>query len=263
MPTTVLSIPYKKNVDLIISPDELKDRYFFGIDLTDSNGNLISDQSLEFYIKAATLEWENYLNLKLKKQAYRENLTFRHKDWVEWGYLPATYPVVQPLSAQGYLNTTLQVDYPKQWLSAKSQSEEGSYDRNIHLVPIHGSANALSNNVVFIGISPHVGYFGSSNIPNYWDVKYITGFNKVPEDILNGVGKLAAINIFHELGDIIVGAGIASKSIGIDGLSQSISTTSSATNAGYGARIIGYLKDLEKAAPILKGKYTGILFGSA
>jgi len=71
------------------------------------------------------------------------------------------------------------------------------------------------------------------------------------------IGKLAAINIFHQLGDIILGAGIASQSLGIDGLSQSISTTSSATNAGYGARITGYLADLKQARVDLKNKYDG------
>ena len=54
------------------------------------------------------------------------------------------------------------------------------------------------------------------------------------------------------------GAGIASYSLGIDGLSQSISSTSSATNAGYGARILGYVDDLKKVLPILISKYGGM-----
>ena len=71
------------------------------------------------------------------------------------------------------------------------------------------------------------------------------------------IGKTAAINIFHIAGDLILGAGIASFSLGVDGLSQSISSTSSATNAGYGARILGYQDDIKKMMPILQAKYGG------
>jgi hypothetical protein len=59
-------------------------------------------------------------------------------------------------------------------------------------------------------------------------------------------------------GDLIAGAGIATKSLSMDGLSQSISTTASATNAGYGARILQYNKHIEESMKTLKAYYTGI-----
>lgn len=59
----------------------------------------------------------------------------------------------------------------------------------------------------------------------------------MPMDLINLTGKLATFGPLGIAGDLILGAGIAAQSIGVDGLSQSISSTSSATNAGYGARI--------------------------
>jgi len=60
------------------------------------------------------------------------------------------------------------------------------------------------------------------------------------------------------LGDLISGAGIAAKSLSIDGLSQSISTTSSATNSGYGARILSYQKRITKELKTIRSFYKGV-----
>jgi len=264
MPTLTLKVKYDVNSGLVFSPEEIKSRYFLGIPVTDANGNPMSDEDINFFIEAAQTDMENFLVLKLKKQVYEENRDWDLDRWKQWGYIPATYQVVTPFRVQGFLNTTLQIDYPPEWLSSKETSGGIKYHRTINLVPIHGSANSLSSNVVYTGIAPYVGYFGNKQIPNYWVIRYLTGWDAIPADILDAIGKLTAISIFHQLGDLIVGAGIASKSIGIDGLSQSISTTSSATNAGYGARILGYLKDLDRVLPQLQQTYKGVLtFASA
>lgn len=261
MSIQTLNIKYSKNSGRVFSADEIRSLYFFGIPLTNpETGDQMQDDVIEFYIETVQQEMEDFLNLKFVKQIYTENRNFKRTDWIEWGHLNTTFPVVKPLSLQGFLNTTLQVDYPGEWLSSKQSSDNRLYYRKINLVPIHGSANSLSSNVVYAGVAPHVGYFGQSNLPNYWEIKYVTGWDTIPKNIMDVIGKMVAINIFHQLGDIIVGAGIASKSIGIDGLSQSISTTASATNAGYGARILGYLKDLERTLPMLRNTYNKIQF---
>ena len=117
-----------------------------------------------------------------------------------------------------------------------------------------GNASGITFNGVF---GANLIWRSRSYIPNYWRVRYLTGFTEIPADLLNIIGKVASINVFHIAGDLILGAGIASFSLGIDGLSQSISSTSSATNAGYGARVIAYQEDVKKLMPILKAKYGG------
>ncbi len=69
---------------------------------------------------------------------------------------------------------------------------------------------------------------------------------------------MASLYVLNPAGDLIAGAGIASKSIGIDALHQSINTTSSATNAGYGARIIQYQKDLKPLLKEIRSEYHGV-----
>lgn len=255
MPQLNYSIKFNKS-PLPLSASDIVDQYFFGIPIIDQSGNSMDEDKLNFYIESAVADVEGILNLKLSKQIVEENLSYFNSDYKSWGYIPTSFPVLEALSMTGFLGNIEQIAFPKDWLSIKKTTDPTGVHRSIQLVPTAGAAQHSS--VVYSGITPHLGWFGQKTIPNYWTVRYCTSFEKIPSDILDVVGKLAAINIFHQLGDIILGAGIASQSIGIDGLSQSISTTSSATNAGYGARVTGYLSDLKLAVPKLRAKYNSI-----
>jgi hypothetical protein len=260
MPSLTFSIQYQKNTGLVLSATELEELYFFGIPIVDQFGNKISPETITFYIEAAQKEIENYLSIKIIRQCVMESRDYYYDDWVQWGYIPSTYPVVKPLSLKGYANSSLQLEYPQQWLSSKRQTpDEDLYYRTISLVPVSGSGATIVTGV--IGLAPYVGFWGNKIVPNYWELTYITGFNKVPKDIIDAMGKLAAMNLFIILGEIVLGPGIASKSIGIDGLSQSVSSTASAMYSAFSARIEQYTKDLERMKPAMKSRYLGIVFG--
>lgn len=253
MASLTFKIEFSKNEGLVMSPSELLSTYFFGIDIRDSQGNNIPRETIKTYIEAAQDEVEEYFNLKFKPQIIEEEKSFYLNDFHKWSYIRTTYLVRKAFAVSGLLNSIPQIEYPSEWLSIKESNLE-DYHRQIHIIPNQGG-NATISGVVFSGNAPYLGIRASQNIPNYWRCCYATGFTNVPKALLNFVGKLAAINIFHIAGDLILGAGIASTSLGIDGLSQSISTTSSATNAGYGARVTGYLEDLKVGLKKLESKY--------
>ena len=100
-----LTISYAKNTGLVLNASELKQLYFTGIKLEDQYQNPISNETIEFYIEAAQKELEDYLSIKLTRQAYQENRDYMFDDWIQWGYIPTTYPVVSPISLKGFLNT--------------------------------------------------------------------------------------------------------------------------------------------------------------
>lgn len=257
MPQVKYDINFERS-NLSISASDLVSRYFFGIPLVDPSGNSMSEKQINFYTEAAQTEMEGYLNIKLPKQVVEETISYMRDEYLSWGHIPVSYQVNEPISLNGVLGTIEQVTYPPEWLSAKKSSEPSDVHRQVFLVPTTGKAT--TNSVVYGGISPHVGWFGSKIIPNYWTIRYCTGYDVIPADILDAVGKIAAFNVFNILGDLQIGVGIASTSIGIDGLSQSISTTSSATNATFGARIIQFQKELKISLPKLKAKYGGYQF---
>ena len=121
-----------------------------------------------------------------------------------------------------------------------------------------GTAVATANaEVILSGLTTQLGSQHFLMIPDYWDFQYITGFDldHLPMDLINIMGMMACFGPLGIAGDLILGAGIAAQSLGIDGLSQSISSTASATNSGYGARIIQYQKNIAETVKKIKLVY--------
>ncbi len=126
MPSITLTSLFAKNSDLVISPAELKRNYLYGLSLNSSFANKInlqfSDTDIEFHIRAAQKEIENYLALKLQQTIFYENIDFDNEEWRAWGYVHCTYDVTYALRLEGFLNTTKMATYPAEWLSSKIDS---------------------------------------------------------------------------------------------------------------------------------------------
>lgn len=91
--------------------------------------------------------------------------------------------------------------------------------------------------------------------PNTGDMVIGYVLHTVDPLLIKCIGLLAAMAPLDIAGDLIAGAGVGQFSVGVDGLSQSIATTASATSAGYGARIISYQKQLKDTMAALRAKY--------
>lgn len=258
-----LKSSYKKNGELPFSVGDLKDRYFFGIAIKDPDGNLLSDESIEFYIKNAVKQLETDLDIKINLQVIEETKHFNWENYTNWTYVRASYPVNCVESLNGFVGQVRQVIFPPDWISINKSNDTDVRHRTVNIVPTTNQSGQVTQSVVYAGIYPQLGYFGNRNIPNYWVLTYATGFRELPSDLAQVIGMKAAIPIFDLLGDLVIGAGIASQSLGIDGLSQSVSTTSSAENSAYSARIKSYQATIKEMMPHLKKKYTGFVFGAA
>lgn len=256
-----LTMKYRKNEGLLLSPTEMFSLYLYGIKIQAGDGTAFSTESMRFYIQAAQQEIENFFNLKLVYQFIAlEKLTFYRADyWQSFPILFTNYPVNKPISLTGRFNQLEQISYPTQWLT-NTQNSYGQYKRRVSIVPT-GTAVATANaEVILSGLTTQLGSQHFLMIPDYWDLQYITGFklDQMPMDLINLTGKLASFGPLGIAGDLILGAGIASQSLGVDGLSQSISSTSSATNAGYGARLVKYEREIKETIPRIKLVYDEI-----
>ena len=262
MPSLNLKIQYSKNTGAVISPSELRERYLFGIPVCNGNGGKMSNSALEQHILAAQTQVENLFSIKLNKQVIEENRDFIRQEFMSWGYIRTMYPIVYIDNLEGWINEVCQITYPKEWLSIKKQEDIAVY-RNLYLIPNTGSRNGATmtqNSLIYNGISPHLGWFGQSYIPNYWRPRYVTGWDKVPADLLDFIAKIASCNILGVLGDILYGVGITSLQVSLDGVSQSTPLTRSAQGGLFAGRIKEYKDDIERMLPILKSKYRGISF---
>lgn len=90
--------------------------------------------------------------------------------------------------------------------------------------------------------------FGVPYAPSMMKVVYHSGMDGLAggldASIVRAIGLFAAIHPFNILGDIVIGAGIASSSLSFDGISRSVNTTASAENSAFSSRIIMHRKEL-------------------
>lgn len=255
-----LESSFNINGGMCMSVSYLRNLYMWGVKCQNADGTELPDEIYEFYIKAAQKELEDILNIKLSPQVIVETRDYNYQDYCTYGFMRCSYPVCKAFYLKGKFGEAEQIVYPKEWLSVKRSNEvPETFYRNLYLIPNQGGyQNGSASGVTFNGIfGSNLLWRSRTHIPNYWEIRYLTGFTEIPADLLNVIGMTAAINVFHIAGDLILGAGIASFSLGVDGLSQSISSTSSATNAGYGARVLGYSDKIKQILPILQAKYGG------
>lgn len=257
-----LDIQYLKNGEVILSPSELFTQYFYGINIESASGNTLSDIVIRTYLKAAQKEVENYFGIRFLVRLVTEKQTF-YKDEYYNGFpmISTDFPAKRSRALIGVLGATEQIIYPEAWLSAR-ESSEGDIHRNISIVPT-GSTAEGSGEVIFTGVTSQVGLRSFRQVPHYWTVQYDTGFDKLPFDLLNLVGMMASIPLLAIAGDLVFSSpGLASTSLSIDGLSQSLSSTASATFSAFSARILDYRKSIKETVARVSSFYKRFRFTS-
>lgn len=261
MGTLTLKIKYGVNDGLILSPSELIEGYLFGIPLCYKDGRELTQHTIKQKLQIAQEQLEKYLTIKFMRQIVTDNVDFIRNEWGAWSYIKCSYLVREALQMQGFINTTMQIQYPLEWVSITQNAEDYRMGRNIHIVPAGSSSPVTTNAIIFNGITPNLGFLGLQNIPNYWKIKYCTGFTKMPMDLLDIVGKLASIQLLALLGDVLLGIGATSQSLSVDGLSQSTSLSRSGQSGLFGGRIKQYGDELKADLLQARNNYIGISFG--
>ena len=92
--------------------------------------------------------------------------------------------------------------------------------------------------------------YGEQTLRNYYfyAVDYEAGFetsDDIPDDLRQIIGKACAISLLNIIGDGLM-SGFSSSSLSMDGISESFSSTQSATSAYFGARIAVYQKEVQE-----------------
>ena len=144
------------------------------------------------------------------------------------------------------------VEYPKEWYVLEKESSQ------IQLSPVEGTFNGL---IVTNGGSYVPLLFGTKEYwPHLFEIEYRAGFcdDQIPVILNEIIGLEAAMGIFEILGDIVLGPGVASESVNLDGAGVSKNLTSSAMYSAYSARIESYRKKLDKYKEIARKYYNAI-----
>jgi hypothetical protein len=238
----------------IMTVQQLKDIYLFGVNLTNDFGEPFPDIMFEWSIRWAIAHVQRELDLLVKPTQLVELYDYILDEYLQWTFIKLREsPVIKVdrVSVKWPSNTEV-ITFPQEWIQLRPDIGQ------INIVPTSGT---LSQVLLTAGGSflPLVAS-GRDFVPNIIEVDYTAGFpdGECPIEIRDLIGKYATFGPLNVAGDLVAGAAVASKSISIDGLSQSINTTASATNAGYGARLIQYLKEIKGVVPMLRRYYKGI-----
>jgi hypothetical protein len=216
----------------LITADQLRMRHLFGVPLVSfavdpltGKRQVMTDPILDDAIKRALAMAEIETHLQLTAKTFRKKFPFDRQAYAALGY---TMLPDHPVSSLLALNVTSAdglnlYAVPPQWVETAYM-----HTGQINIIPMtiafqYGSIQAPSNSsnggahfLAILGQNPW--------IPAYWQVDYVTGFpdNQFPIIINELVGVIAAIDILGLLAT--TNARNSSHSIGVDGLSQSIST---------------------------------------
>jgi hypothetical protein len=258
----------------VITPGELIDQYLFGITLTidgTPTGTPFPQSLLDNAIASGVAMTETVLDIVIDPIIFdgsddplrldtmrnanghfgseRHDYHFTIFDRVELRRRPVRR--VRRVAAH-YLNSELLV-FP-----AESVLLHSAASGLVRLVPTRAWSMAITDPRL-------LGAGFAQRSPDFFRVDYEAGFHPVeyplPLDIRHYVALRSSFNILNPAGDLVVGAGIASKSMSFDGFSESVNTTSSAENAAYSSRLIQYAKELAALEPRLRNKYGGISMG--
>lgn len=237
----------------LLSVQELKDRYLFGLDLTNDAGEPFPDASFEFWIRAAVDSVSRRLDLPILEEVItNEPHDYYREDYNKYMWLRVKrFPVLSLQKVRLVLpGEQVIYEFPDEWFQLLPESGQ------LQMVPGVGTAGTvlLGANGAYLPL-----IYGTARfIPRAFRIDYTAGFEEVPFEIQDIIGKVASFGPLNIAGDLLGGAGIASQSLSIDGLSQSFNTTSSATNAGYGARLLQYGKEIKEQMKSIRNYYKGL-----
>ena len=270
--------------DFPITPAELINEYLFGINLT-ANGCPFPDALFENAIRVATAVAERDLGIAIlpieffggedgdKAQVERlsNQLDAQGRYGAErhdfntnnaWSIFRVNFRPLRAKPSRVRLffrgNAYPVFTFDANWISVK----DANSGRVSLLAPSNSPLNVITESA-YTQLALAARY-GVRQVPDYMLVDYKAGFEKgcVPADIRHLIAMMASIIVLDQAGDLILAtAGIANYSLSLGGLSQSVGTTSSATNAGYGARILSYQKQMKTLIPQIRAQFVG--FGLA
>lgn len=240
-----------------VTPDDCRYTFLWGTDFKATNGAYFSDEQIQWFIDAATSEMERLLNITLKKKVIKSQLSITGlKKGVDYDEEEALYDYTQrKIQRYGMIQTKSRPIIDITRCELINRGETSNMDLMDSIVPdkkqgvikflkrpfnADNTHKLISNSLCRYGsetFQPHL----------FYAVDYSAGYessDELPKDLRQMIGKVAAISLLNIIGDGLM-SGFSSSSLSMDGISESFSSTQSATSAYFGARIKVYQDEVK------------------
>lgn len=257
----------------IVTPDDCRYTFLWGTDFKATNGSMFTDEQIQWFIDAATEEMARQLNITIKKKRIRcEDSIEKHHLVRKVDYDDEETPydfAFRKIQRYGMIQTKQRPILNISRCTLLNRDISDLVPNEVNLLP--STVLDKKNGVIkflkrpykpsdtWTGICDSISRYGAEtwNAHLFYSVDYEAGFENsddVPNDLRHMIGKMAAISLLNVIGDGLM-SGFSSSSLSMDGVSESFSSTQSATSAFFGARIAVYQKEVQEYISANKYKF--------
>lgn len=262
----------------VVTTDDCRYTYLWGTDFKATNGQFFDDEQIQYFIDEAVAYMERELNITIKKRVIRcdaKNRGLKKTTKTEQGDYTdeESYYDFSKRKIQRYgMITTAQrpiIDVQKLELIHRGGTKENLLDSTI-VDRKKGILKFLKrpwlNSQRNDAIHDAIAMYGAEtfNPHLFYAIDYTAGYensDEIPADLRAMIGKVAAISLLNVIGDGLM-SGFSSSSLSMDGISESFSSTQSATSGYFGSRIMNYKEDVKNYITENKYKFGYVPIGS-
>lgn len=257
----------------VVCPDDLRYTYLWGTDFKATNGSTFTDEQIDFLIKSAVADIEKLLNIKIIKTRYRTHPKERglvkgvdydkEEDMYQFSWSRiAKYGVIR--TRQRPICALHELKLLNRTIPSISLLPEVVVDKQKGV--IRYARRPVKPTDTTMGIMTATGMYGNATygMHIFYEIDYDAGFESaadVPDDLREIIAKQCAVSLLNIIGDGLM-SGFSSSSLSMDGISESFSSTQSATSAYFGARIKEYKDDIKEYIKENKLKFSNLPMGN-
>lgn len=257
----------------VLTCDDLRYTYLWGTDFKAANGQSYTDAQIKYFIDAALQEMERKLDITIKKHRIRNNAEERRLErGKDYDVDEAVYDFrFAKISRYALIKTRERpilrlhsLRLVNRLQSSSEMKDKVVVDKAKGLLKL--LERPLRPSETSMAIQTSIGMYGNQtwNVHLFYAIDYDAGYETaqdVPNDLRQIIGKLAAVSLLNVIGDGLM-SGFSSSSLSMDGLSESFSSTQSATSAYFGARIKEYKDDIDAYIKITKQRFGHVAMGA-
>ena len=257
----------------IVTEDDIRYTYLWGTDFKATNGASYSDEQIRYFIDAATEEMERLLNITIIKRKVRFNAEERGlTKGTDYDVDETAYDFMyQDIARYASIKTRRKPVIRLHSLKLLSRMRHTKELKSVTVLDKEKGVLKMMERPLrpsdrYAGIAEAVGIYGQETFsPHvFYGIDYDAGYetsDDVPADLRQIIAKKTAVDLLNIIGDGLM-SGFSSSSLSMDGLSESFSSTQSATSAYFGARIKEYKDDIDNYVRATKAKFGAFIVSS-
>ena len=257
--------------DLGLNIDLIKNELLgMNSDLVDPvTGKPYSDDFYNQMLERSVAEAEKIFDVAILPRVQVDRMDYHREDFNAFAYLQTNYrPILQVSDLTLYYNNQTILSVPDEWIKVTNRTGQIQVSPSVLMQGLNTTINPTIYPIINspYGMTPSP-YQETEFAPQMLGVTYVTGMMPrtgraginydwmIQPDMLSYIAKLAAIEVLEKWSRNIIGAGIASYSVHIDGIGTDLNTTASPENSAATAEVKQLQTDMKPIEKHLKAFY--------